>query len=107
MFSTDLICLHVQARSLLFDVQHLVKRTVKFVPAFFNSFNKPTEEVLRDSTPVVFIPISLHCYCHGIWETLFFVAVSTGKRISYSRISITRTPRQLELNFLSFDKKRH
>ena len=80
-----------QARSLLFDVQHLVKKTVKFVPAFFKILNKPTEEVLRDNARVVFIPI-FHCYCHGIWETLFFVAVSTGKRISYSRIPITRTP---------------
>ena len=74
MFSTDLICLQVQARSLLFDVQHLVKKKVKFVPAFFNTFNKPTEEVLRDSARVVFIPI-FHCCCHGIWKILFFVAV--------------------------------
>ena len=58
--STDVICLYVQARSLLFDVQNLVKKTVKFVPAFLNNFNKPTDEVLRDSARVVFIPI-FHC----------------------------------------------
>ena len=74
MFRTNLICLHVQARSLLFYVQHLVKKTAKSVPAFFNTFNKSAEEILRDIARVVFILI-FHCYCHGIWETLFFVAI--------------------------------
>ena len=88
MFSTDLICLQVQARSLLFDVQHLVKKKVKFVPAFFNTFNKPTEEVLRDSPRGLYSDISL-LLSWNLEDFVFCGRLSTGKGISYSRTPLT------------------
>jgi len=41
----------------LFDVKHLVDKTIKFVPAFLKNF-ETAEEVLRDSTHMVVVMLA-------------------------------------------------
>ena len=48
------IRLHVQTRCELFDVKHLVDKTIEFVHAFLENF-ETAKEVLRDSTRVVIV----------------------------------------------------
>ena len=52
--STDRIRLHVQTRCQLFDVKHLVDKTIEFVHAFLENF-ETAKQVLRDSTRVVVV----------------------------------------------------